>query len=303
VTLAAPGASRAADANGDPLIATAGDIACKPGSKVTNSACQQLATSNLILARSDVDRVLTLGDNQYDCGSLQEFRGSYDNSWGRFLDITYPVIGNHEYQSGTGCSTQAAGYFAYFGAAAQPNGASGYYAVDVAGQAPSLTRWRIVVLNGNCGKASCAAGSPQEKFLKSALAGAPSGSCVLAAWHQPRFSGQSATPVGAYKAFWNDLYAQHATLVLNGHTHYYQRWMPQDPGGAADSAGVTEIVVGSGGVGHGAAKVLSGNVVAYDRTHFGVLFLGLHAASYDWQFVGINGTAYDRGSAPCTPRP
>jgi hypothetical protein len=38
VALAAPVASPAAAANGDPVIATAGDIACKPGSTVTNNA-------------------------------------------------------------------------------------------------------------------------------------------------------------------------------------------------------------------------------------------------------------------------
>ena len=129
-------------------------------------ACFQRATSDLILGDSTVDSVLALGDEQYPCGSYANFLKGYDPSWGRLKSITHPVVGNHEVQATeAGCDTAASGYFQYFGAAAQPNGADGYYSFDVAGTGSSTATWRVIVLNANCGLVSCAAGSAQEQFL------------------------------------------------------------------------------------------------------------------------------------------
>jgi acid phosphatase type 7 len=304
MVLALPAGGSAATAGGDPVIAAAGDIACKRIAPSGNK-CWQMATSDLILAHTPtVDRVLTLGDNVYPCGSYGEFLQGYDPTWGRFLDITQAAIGNHEYLTGdTGCNTQATGYFQYFGTAhAQPNGADGYYSFDLAGSPPSTSLWRVIVLNANCTIVSCAAGSPQEHFLASAISSAPSGSCIMATWHQPRFSGSGLKGKKPVKPFWDDLYAAHAALILNGHAHYYERYVSQDVGGIPDAAGITEIIVGTGGVGLGSAKVIASTTAHYDNTHFGVLFVTLRAASFDWQFTSIDGVARDSGSAPCTPR-
>ena len=54
--------------------------------------------------------MLALGDTQYEDGTLAQFQGSYDPSWGRVKSITRPVIGNHEYRLDSGGS----GYFDYF---------------------------------------------------------------------------------------------------------------------------------------------------------------------------------------------
>ena len=56
----------------------------------------------------------------------------------------------------------------------------------------------------------------------------------MAMWHQPFFSGSSLNGHSAYKPFWDDLYAAHAALILNGHAHYYERYKPQNPSGAVD---------------------------------------------------------------------
>ena len=45
----------------------------------------------------------------------------------------------------------------------------------------------------------------------------------------------SAMPTGA-KAFWDDLYAAGADIILNGHEHNYQRYAKQDPLGAGRRA-------------------------------------------------------------------
>ncbi|MGZ4481157.1 MAG: metallophosphoesterase family protein, partial [Gaiellales bacterium] len=119
----------------------------------------------------------------------------------------------------------------------------------------------------------------------------------------PRFSGSGLKGKTPVKPFWDDLYAAHAALILNGHAHYYERYVPQDVGGNPDPAGITEIIAGTGGVGLGSAKVIASTTARYDNTRFGALFVSLHAASFDWQFRSIDGVVRDSGSAPCTPRP
>jgi hypothetical protein len=270
----------------------------KPGP----TACHQAATSDLIVARgATLARVLTLGDNAYPCASYAQLMAGYDPTWGRFKAITSPGIGNHEYSvSGSGCDRTAAGYFQYFGAAAQPNGANGYYSIDIAGRPPSLALWRIVMLNSNCKLVACAAGSPQERFLANALATAPKGACIAATWHHPRFSANLPKPLKAVAPFWADLSAAGATLILNGHSHYYQRFLPQTPAGAGDPTnGITEIIAGTGGKSHDVPGPTPPNTAVLDATHFGVLFLTLGTSSYSWQFVAEGGAVLDSGTAPC----
>jgi acid phosphatase type 7 len=43
--------------------------------------------------------VLTLGDNQYENGTLAKFRRSYHLSWGRLKARTRPAPGNHDYRT------------------------------------------------------------------------------------------------------------------------------------------------------------------------------------------------------------
>ena len=67
-------------AGGDPVIMTAGDIAC--GANSSAGSCDQLATSNL-LVNGAPDAVLPVGDEQYECGELSNFNSYYGPSWGR----------------------------------------------------------------------------------------------------------------------------------------------------------------------------------------------------------------------------
>jgi hypothetical protein len=78
------------------VIAAAGDIACDPASRNfrrghgTATACHMGATARL-LRRLDPQVVLTLGDNQYENGTLAKFHRSYDRSWGRLRGRTRPT--------------------------------------------------------------------------------------------------------------------------------------------------------------------------------------------------------------------
>ena len=125
--------------------------------------------------------------------------------------------------------------------------------------------------------------------------------CTLAYWHHPRFSGGEHGNEPQYDAFWRDLYAARADVVLNGHDHDYERFAPQDPAGAADPAGgIREFVVGTGGKNHYKFITVAANSQARNESTFGILSLTLRPTGYDWRFVPEPGKTFtDSGSATC----
>ncbi|MGY1620124.1 PKD domain-containing protein [Geodermatophilus sp. SYSU D00691] len=285
VVLAGPGVpGSVAEAATDPVIMAAGDIACAPGDEPDDNDCRHADTADL-LTRQPLDAVLPMGDLQYDRATAAEFAGSYDPTWGRVKSISYPVPGNHEYDT-----AGAAGYFGYWGSrAGDPS--RGYYSFDIGA-------WHLIALNSNCSVVSCSRGSAQETWLRADLA-ANAGKCTLAYWHHPRFSaGSASSSVGP---FWDALYAAGADLVLAGHSHVYEHYAPQNPSGGADpQRGIRQFVVGTGGVNFGSLGSVRPNTVTRQNDTFGVLKLVLHGSSYDWEFVPIEGSSFvDTGTGQC----
>jgi len=286
-----------AAAAGDPVIAAAGDIACDPalpgfnGGLGTSTQCREMATSDLLL-NAGLSAVLALGDNQYPCGGASAWMQSYDPSWGRVKAITRPVLGNHDYGTGTNCSPDASAYYSYFGAAAGPAG-KGYYSFDIGS-------WHLIALNAECAAVGgCGAGSTQETWLKNDLAAHPT-ACTLAFWHEPLYSSGNVGNDAEVATFWQDLQAAGAEIVLNGHSHSYERFAPQDAAGNLASNGLREFVVGTGGEELGPWVTTQPHRDAGTDAAFGVLKLTLHPTSYDWQFVPVAGQTYsDSGSAAC----
>jgi acid phosphatase type 7 len=285
---------------GDPVLAGAGDIACDPSSPFFNDgfgssgACHQFATSDELL-KMDLSGVLMLGDAQYEDGALAKFRASYDPSWGRLKSLTHPVIGNHEYFEPT-----ASGYWDYFDGVGRTSGRAGprglgWYSFDVGA-------WHVVALNSNCNQVSCAAGGPQERWLRTDLAAHPA-RCTLALMHHPLVSSgagdEGSTP--AVHDLWQALYDGGADLMLVGHDHAYERFAPLNPARAVDPVrGIREIVVGTGGKNEQIAVVKQPGSEVRSNASFGVIRLTLHASSYDWAFQpDAPGGFSDAGSAAC----
>ena len=268
-----------------PTLVAAGDVACAPGQLRTRFACHQLDTAALI-ARIDPDAVAVLGDLQYEAGSLADFEGSFDRTWGRFRDRMRPAVGNHEY--GT---PGAAGYFAYFGERAGPPG-EGWYSYD-------LGRWHVVALNANCDIVGCGAGSPQARWLRADLAAHPR-RCTLAYWHQPRFSSGLHGSDAALAPLWRALQRGGADVALSGHDHDYERFAPQDADGRLDRGrGIVQFVVGTGGKSHYPILFARRNSRAH-ASAFGVLRLTLGRTAYAWRFVAEPGVGFtDAGTARC----
>jgi hypothetical protein len=276
-----PGGSRVA------VVAAAGDIACDEDDEPTEDECEQGDTANL-LERSELSAVLPLGDLQYEDAELSDFEDSWDKTWGRLKDITRPAPGNHEYKT-----SDAEGYFDYFGDAAGERG-KGYYSFD-------LGRWHLIALNSNCDEiGGCEPGSAQEKWLRDDLA-AHKARCTLAYWHHPRFSSGRHGNHGETGPFWEALHDAGADLVLSGHDHSYERFAPQTPGGEPDQArGIREFVVGTGGKSFYEFPTVEPNSEVQNNDTHGILKLTLRPAGYDWQFVPEEGASFsDGGSGRC----
>jgi acid phosphatase type 7 len=266
-------------------LVAAGDIACPPWDEVTARRCQQEATATLVESL-DPDTVLVLGDIAYDAATADELKG-YDASWGRFLDRTRAVVGNHEYNSGT-----ADAYWDYFGDRAGVRN-EGWYSFD-------LGAWHVVVLNSECDEVGCDKDGPQGRWLAGDLA-ASSARCTLAAFHRPRFSsGDEHGDDESVGPFWEILQEAGADVVLTGHEHSYERFAPQrESGRPTADEGVAQFVVGTGGYGLRDFREPRPNSEVRWNGGFGVLAMTLRPDGYDWRFHATDGSDVDEGSAAC----
>jgi 3',5'-cyclic AMP phosphodiesterase CpdA len=254
----------------DPVLIGAGDIArC--------SMPQDYLTADIIEGISG--DVVTFGDNTQVAGTTQEFTDCYNPSWGTFKSRTHPSPGNHDY--GT---ANAAPYYAYFGV---PE----YYSYDIGA-------WHIVSLNSQIDISS---NSVELQWLETDLETHQS-TCSIAYWHRPRFtSGLSHPSDPAIGPIWDILYAHGVDVVLNGHVHLYERFAKQNPQGIADTEGIREFVVGTGGGGNLVGYVPIANSEIINNQSYGVIKLTLHPTGYDWAFIPATGYTFtDSGSDNCS---
>jgi acid phosphatase type 7 len=287
----------------NPVIAAAGDIACAPTDPFFNGGaggpanCAQGRTASVIAGMVPAaSAVLPLGDDQYNSGALSAYRASYAPSWGRFLPVTFPVPGNHEY--GT---AGAKGYFDYFLGAGRPvgNRGQGWYSYDIGS-------WHLIALNSECDKigvALCATGGAEEAFVRADLAAHPT-ACTLAYWHEPAFSSGTAVVKNAQnmRPIWRDLYNAGADLILTAHKHFYERFAPLNANGQVDTTGrgMTQIITGTGGDDHaGTPPRIAGSLLLTAHT-FGVSEITLSPGRWSARFVGEPGSTFsDASSGTC----
>jgi acid phosphatase type 7 len=234
--------------------------------------------------------VFTLGDHIYPNASLTDFDSCYAPSWGRpsIKERTRPAPGGNEYDVAS-----AEGYFSYFGEAAG-DPATGYYAYD-AGE------WRVYVLNSECRLiGGCGVGSAQHTWLLGDLAANPR-ECVVAMWHDPRFTSSLDGGSDSMREIWRVLYEAGAELVLSGDHHFYERFEPQTAGGEPDPArGIVQFIVGTGGADAEDFESEAPNSLVRAARVFGVLRLELAPTSYSFEFLQVAGRQFsDSGSAEC----
>jgi acid phosphatase type 7 len=282
------------------IVVAAGDISCDPSSSKYNRGqgtpnhCRMQATSDLAVAQNPA-AVLLLGDNQYEQGSIHAYQNAWVHNWGRkeLREITYPAAGNHEYKA-----PGAKGYFDFFGPRAGDRD-KGYYSFN-------LGTWHLVALNsgGNdrCRPVSCEQGADQERWLRKDLE-ANNSECTLAFWHRPLFTSGLHRNATETRPFWRDLYEADTDVILNGHSHQYERFAPQDPDGGSDpERGIIQFVVGTGGKNLKRFWNAQRNSLARLSGSFGVLKLELKQKTFAWEFIAEGGQVLDRGAGQCHPK-
>lgn len=284
LVLAALGPSRARTAilepasATDPVIAVASDVQIESALSTTNA----VATSNVASSFSP-DAAWLAGDEADDATTTEY--NTYSSHWGSLPNL-HVVPGNHDTASYTN-------YASYFGTRGTPFQ-----------RAEDVGAWRVYFLDAN---ADLGVGSATYNWLQSDLA-AHSNQPIAAVWHQPRWSSDNVHGDDtASAAVWSLLYGAHADLVINGHTHGYQRWTKLAPDGVASADGIREFVVATGG--HSGynwksgtdtlkcSSVPSGHCWEYrQNTDLGAMKLVLHPTSYEWQFTSTSGAVMDQGS-------
>jgi acid phosphatase type 7 len=272
----------------------AGDIAVcgTSGDEATGKIVDSvLAADSAIKVHSEV---FTLGDNAYPSGSGgvdNDFPRCFSPSWGstRIMNVIHPAPGNHDYDSGSG-----APYFTYFGNRAGPPG-KGYYSYDVGD-------WHVISLNSELyfEAGDSAQARTQEDWLRRDLMDHRA-LCTFAYFHRPLFSSGTYGATRQVQNLWQILYDGGADLILNGHEHNYERFLPQTPLGVPDpERGIEEIVAGTGG---GELRKLRNpparNSVYGIHGHFGVLKLTLGSGEYRHAFIDTNGRVWDPGAGKC----
>ncbi|QKV81254.1 discoidin domain-containing protein [Amycolatopsis sp. Hca4] len=257
------------------VLAAAGDIAEQ--CTASSSSCVHPKTAKLV-ENMNPAAVITMGDNQYDEPTLSDFKNYYDKTWGKFKNITHPIPGNHESYS------KFTGYEQYFGAIAKPQGQR-YYSWE-------MGNWHFIALDSNDFVThDDFAEPPQITWLKQDLANNKKG-CVAAYYHHPRWSsGDHGDNIDSIQ-LWNLMVANKVDLVLNGHDHDYERFVPQNADGKADAAGPVEIVGGSGGANLYDLSPAHATTAKLLKT-FGVLKLSMTDTTFQTQLIGVDGKVLD----------
>ena len=237
------------------------------------------------VAKANPGRIALLGDIVYPSSTTRAYRDCFNPAWGSMGPRFRPAVGNHEYYS-----DNAQSYWDYFG---DFSGARdrGWYAYD------GGPHWRVIVLNSNCSKVGgCGPTSRQGKWLAGALQRAGDRH-VMAYFHAPRFSSGQHGSNPAMAPFWQALYRGGADVVLNGHDHMYERFVPQNPVGEFRRYGIQQFTVGTGGYKNypfGGPPLPRTAVRQY--TTFGLLAIQLRPGGYSWRFIPADGDFTDSGA-------
>jgi chitodextrinase len=259
------------------VLVVAGDIAKAQIPAEHNETAKLVAGIN-------PNYILTVGDNQYDNGTISEFRSYYDKTWGRFKNITKPTPGNHEWYD------KLNGYKAYFGSIATPQGKP-YYSWEVGD-------WHFVALDSD--PLTDGITGDQITWLRNDLA-ANQKACVGGYWHHARFNSGRYGDDKTIAPFWNELMKVRADVVFSGHDHHYERLKPLNSSGVVDEAnGIRSAIVGIGGDNlYYDMKPRAGMEKTFAK--HGVMKLVLNGKSYSWEIIGTNGQVLDK-AGPYTCR-
>ena len=211
-----------------------------------------------------------VGDNQYNDGSQEEYDKCYNASgWGDYLGQTLAAVGDHDKDLDVWINN----FSDNNGSLLQDSTVTGetYFSYE-------RGSWLIIGLDSQNKP------SGQLAWLENLLQNSDA-PCTLAMWHHP----------GKLTDAYELLYKYGADVILLGHAHYYQRFSLQDANGNQDDAyGIRQFIVATGGA---SLSNVSGGEAS--QSVFGITKFVLGDDSYSWEFMPIEGSFSDQGSAKC----
>ena len=221
------------------------------------------------IAADRPDRVLYLGD-VYEDGSAEEFRDRFADVFGSLVGKMAPTPGNHEWPA------HLEGYDPFWrsvtGRPTPP-----WYAF-------SAGAWRIISLNSE------EVDDPRQlEWLEREMRSLRE-RCLLAFWHEPRFSAGYHGDSEDVEPFWRAV-RDRAAIVLNGHDHDLQRMRTRD--------GVVQLVVGAGGHGRRDVDEDDPRLIFATDDEDGALRMELAPDEARLQMVTADGGVPDRATVRC----
>ncbi len=269
----------------DPHVLAVGD---GPSDEVASNAVASYISSltpPLVLFLGDIYEhpSYTTAFNHYGVSSM-DVPGA-GTLWGAFADVTQPAFGNHEVQ------------------------VTGQWRNEWHGRPlwTSFTFGNVLFLDLDS-NAPMNAGSPQFQFVQDTLADPSVPPCIVSYWHIPTLQGAQVNTAQA--ELWQYLADHGGDLVLNGHVHHMNQFVPLNDlvqRATATEPQMVELISGAGG--HVVGPTRTAPLLAWSLGKTpGVLDLPLDGAansgtptSLSWQFQDTLGNVLHTGSISCTP--
>jgi hypothetical protein len=257
-------------------------------------------------------KLIAVGDMSYSA----PYETNYP--WAGFASRTFPVMGNHEFNSVAGQGGEQP--FALFnGNNAAGNltfpaitGANGVATYDFSYSYEITPGWLLVVANTgvNCAQQSCTAQATRVQSQISSWRSSHGGhGCVIVALHTARWSTMFSSDADnepwatGVAPIWNAAVAAKADIVLQGHVHVYEEFEKLDANGNYSATGAKLFTMGSGGRGQvqpPLSNIAASKLVASHASPInGVLKLGLYAGSYGYHFETASTTGSPASSKAC----
>ena len=223
---------------------------------------------------SDRATLIELGDLAYPVATRERLLECHEPYWGSFRK-RLAIPGNHD-SSDPG----TAGFFSLF---PEPLPRK----VGLGGQ------WQLILIDSNL---RGAAWDAQLKRLDEILA-ASQGECLVAAWHEPRWSSGKHGDSPFMQPLWERMQGK-VTFTLHAHDHHFEALPALDWNGGTSANGVISFIVGNGG----ASLYKRGKQARSNRGLFGqwgFLRMELDGMKYRWQEIGLDGAIADSGHGTC----
>jgi hypothetical protein len=265
------------------------------------------------LTQNPAIQLLAVGDMSYTAPYAD------NDPWAAWASRTYPVMGNHEFNSVAGKGGLQP-FQMFDGNNAADNhtfppiisSVGGVETFDFAYAHEVTPGWLLVVVNTgvNCRQQACAAQATQLTSTISAWRADHGGhGCVIVAMHTARwstmFSGDPdnlpwATGVAP---LWSAAVTSKADLVFQGHVHVYEEFKKLGVTGQTLATGTKLFTVGAGG--RGQVKPLTSNIAAAQLVDArgapvnGVVKLALYPGAYGYRFETAASAGTPASSVAC----